>query len=60
MTWLITTAALIRRAGVILADAARTALDIARRLVIYACLAAVIIADWILDRIDPDNRNAPR
>ena len=34
--------------------AALTAADFARRLVIYACLAAVLIADWILDRVDPE------
>ena len=41
-------------AGVI-ARAWKTAADFARRVVIYCCLAAVITADWILERIDPEN-----
>jgi len=36
------------------------AADFSRRLAIYVCLAAVLAADWILDRIDPDDDNRPK
>lgn len=44
----------LKRAWNWIRRAALTAADFARRLVIYACLAAVIAADWILDRVDPE------
>lgn len=53
MKTLITALKIARAAAGGLKRAGAAALDFARRLVIYACLAAVLIADWILDRVAP-------
>lgn len=53
---LLTLYRLIRAAGGGLKRAAAAALDFARRLVIYVCLASVLIAGWILDRLDPPDK----
>lgn len=34
-------------------------LEYARRVVIYLCLASVILTGWVLDRIDPDRPDIP-
>lgn len=54
MKTLITALQLARAAAGGLKRAGAAALVYARRLVIYACLASVIAADWILDRVDPE------
>ena len=36
-----------------------TAADFARRLVIYACLAVVLAAGYVLDLIDPEGDTPP-
>ena len=56
MKSLLTLYRLVRAAAGGLKRAGAAALDFARRLVIYACLASVLIADWILDRVDPPDK----
>lgn len=56
MAALITALKLVRAAVGGLKRAGAAALDLARRLVIYACLASVLIAGWILDRLDPPDK----
>ncbi len=58
MKTLITALKIARAAAGGLKRAAAAALDLARRLVIYACLAAVLIADRIAQWLKGDAQDA--
>lgn len=44
------------RAGTFAAKAAGAVIDAAKKIVVYLCLVMVLIAGWILDRLDPPEK----